>query len=174
MDQHENTTGHLSTTISQREVYAQALRAGPTSALEHLRLLWNQRPPGILPLDCELIEVLTGLRERFVSLDMLQNRDGRGIVCDVDGLGADLWAACIQCNLLSLLLDMSAIDHMELQPRVRRLYFEMRRQMTISSALIRGRVSMLDQLFSYMGRQARAGVVFCQCYCASRAAQLAI
>lgn len=124
MSEHDSTqipsmSSHATHPPSPRQVYAHELRAGPTAALEHLRLLWDQRPPGDLSPDCELVAALTALRERFVNPKELENWGGRGIVRDIDELGADLWAACIQCNLVSLLLDMAKIDNVNTQPRVR-------------------------------------------------------
>lgn len=75
-----DSLSRLPVLVWRREAYAQELRAGPTLALEHLRHLWNQCPPGDLPLDCELLKALTVLRERFVNPDELQNWGGHGIV----------------------------------------------------------------------------------------------
>ncbi|KZV69164.1 hypothetical protein PENSPDRAFT_753611 [Peniophora sp. CONT] len=119
MSEHGDTQSDIlhANSASQREAYAQEIRDGPTSALEHLRLLWNQRPPGMLSPECDLVVDLTVLSERFVNPDEHEYWEGRGIVRDVDQLGADLWAACIKCNLLSLLTDMALFGGLETQSR---------------------------------------------------------
>lgn len=101
---------------AKHRALAQDLRAGPTSALERLRLLWLQRPSGVLSPDCELIDALSVLAERFVNPDEIEK--WKGLMPNIDHIGADLWAACVKCDLLGLLIDMVTSEGLMTQPRV--------------------------------------------------------
>ncbi|KZV71167.1 hypothetical protein PENSPDRAFT_416288 [Peniophora sp. CONT] len=103
--------------ISMTPAFSELLLEGPSSAIEHLRSLYISRGSSILDPQDELVLVISQLSPHFCVRELGLDGDRASIADAMTLLRGEVWRACISCELLILLLEMTNDSLFSAQPQ---------------------------------------------------------